>query len=75
MMSDMTHAAKNGLVYHIYFHPHNFGVNLKKNMGMLESIIGHFKGLEKKYGMKSVNMKEVAELAEACKLNETCNLG
>ena len=73
MMSDMTHAAKNGLVYHIYFHPHNFGVNLEKNMEMFESIIGHFKVLEKKYGMKSANMNEVAELAEAYILNETCN--
>ena len=26
----MTHAAKKGLVYHLWWHPHNFGINIRK---------------------------------------------
>ena len=59
----MTNAAKCGEVFHLWWHPHNFGTNLEKNMDVLKEITEHYRWLSEKYGMKSMNMKEAAILA------------
>lgn len=56
----MTNAAKNNQVFHLWWHPHNFGNNLDQNINFLESILKHFKYLSEKYGMESLNMEELA---------------
>lgn len=43
----MTFAAKKGLVYHLWWHPHNFGVNVSNNFSFLENILLHFSQLKK----------------------------
>ena len=58
---EMTDAAKKGLIYHLWWHPHNFGRNMAANFRNLEIILDHFSELEKKYGMRSMNMKEIYE--------------
>jgi peptidoglycan/xylan/chitin deacetylase (PgdA/CDA1 family) len=58
----MTYAAKNNKLYHLWWHPHNFGVNTQKNMAFLSEILSHYKRLEKQYGMASMNMGEIADL-------------
>ncbi|MEP6615529.1 MAG: polysaccharide deacetylase family protein [Ginsengibacter sp.] len=58
----MSYAAKNGLTYHLWWHPHNFGVNLEKNISFLEKILIHYKKLSVKYNFQSRNMQQVAEL-------------
>jgi peptidoglycan/xylan/chitin deacetylase (PgdA/CDA1 family) len=55
---DLTYAARQGLAYHLWWHPHNFGVHLEENMGMLRHILDHFRGLREQYGMQSKNMAE-----------------
>jgi len=55
----MTYAAKHNEVFHLWWHPHNFGVNTDKNMQLLTEIIKHFSHLKKKYGMVSMNMGEM----------------
>lgn len=60
VVSDLTHAAKNGLVYHLWWHPHNFGKNLQENMSFLRKILESFASLRKAYGMESLNMGELA---------------
>lgn len=59
----MTHAAEHGEIFHLWWHPHNFGTGRKENMENLRTIIEHFKTLEKKYGMQSATMRELAETA------------
>jgi len=54
----MEYAAKNNEVYHLWWHPHNFGTNTKKNILMLKNILEFYTNLKKKYGMRSCNMKE-----------------
>ena len=54
--SEMTYAAKNGLVYHLWWHPHNFAENRIENIKQLKEIIYHFNVLKDKYGFESVNM-------------------
>jgi peptidoglycan/xylan/chitin deacetylase (PgdA/CDA1 family) len=61
--SSMTYAAKHGEIFHLWWHPHNFGLNRKENLENLTQIIEHFKTLEYIYGMKSATMEEVARSA------------
>lgn len=56
--NDLTHAARHGLAYHLWWHPHNFGANLEKNLGMLRRILDHFHNLRERCGMRSKNMAE-----------------
>ncbi len=61
ILSSMTYAAKKGLVYHLWWHPHNFGVNIGKNSSFLKRILSHYMYLREQYGMKSFNMKELSD--------------
>jgi len=57
----MDHAARKGMMYHLWWHPHNFGANLEQNMAFLERILEHYEHLRDKYGMRSMTMKGVAK--------------
>jgi peptidoglycan/xylan/chitin deacetylase (PgdA/CDA1 family) len=57
----MTFAAKNGLIYHLWWHPHNFGDNMEKNIDFLNSILRHYSYLNKNYGFSSVTMKQLID--------------
>lgn len=56
----MTYAAQSGSAFHLWWHPHNFGANVQKNMIFLEKIILHFHHLQDKFGMVSLSMSEAA---------------
>ena len=55
----MSSAAKTGNIYHLWWHPHNFGKHTIANFSFLEKILLHYKMLNHKYGFESVNMKEL----------------
>ena len=57
----MTYAAKNNLMYHLWWHPHNFGINQEENFKFLEQILSHYLYLNKKYSFTSYTMSELAE--------------
>ena len=56
----MLHAAKNGLTFHLWWHPHNVGVRTAEHMAQLEEIFRYYAELKEKYGMESLNMREAA---------------
>lgn len=56
---EMTAAARQGKIYHLWWHPHNFGKNMEKNFSFLAKVISHYEMLAKKYDMKSVCMKDI----------------
>lgn len=58
----MEYAAKHGQVFHIWWHPHNFGMNLAQNLTNLNEILLEYKALQQRYGFKSLNMRELGEL-------------
>ena len=58
---DLDYAAQEGLVYHLWWHPHNFGVDLARNIDFLRQILKHYQSLNHKYNMRSLNMGEVAQ--------------
>lgn len=57
----MTYAAKNNELYHLWWHPHNFGKNISQNLSNLEKIYGHYNHLNEKYGFKSETMNSFTE--------------
>ncbi len=61
MKQEMLHAAKNGEMYHIWWHPHNFGANLEKNLAFLEELLKYYKACHEKYGMQSYTMNEMVK--------------
>ncbi|MBD2721803.1 polysaccharide deacetylase family protein [Hymenobacter armeniacus] len=61
ILAGMEHAAKHGEVFHLWWHPHNFGVNLAENMAVLRRIAQHFRRLQARYGFESLSMGEVAD--------------
>lgn len=59
-MNEMTYAAKKKELYHLWWHPHNFGVNIKENMENLTVLLNHYQFLHEKYGFANLTMKEAA---------------
>lgn len=59
--SEMTKAAKSSEVYHLWWHPHNFGKNSKENFYFLEEILRHYKTLERDFRFESITMKGMAQ--------------
>ena len=57
----MKYAAKKGLNFHLWWHPHNIGVRTGFHLKQLEDIFSYFEKLKQKYGMESYNMGEVTE--------------
>lgn len=57
----MTRAAKHGGIFHLWWHPHNFGANIEKNLSFLEDVLKHYKYLNNRYGMESLTMKSVSQ--------------
>jgi peptidoglycan/xylan/chitin deacetylase (PgdA/CDA1 family) len=60
---EMTSAAENGEMFHLWWHPHNFGVNLRENLDRLGKLLDHFATLAGSHGMASLSMKDVADRA------------
>jgi peptidoglycan/xylan/chitin deacetylase (PgdA/CDA1 family) len=61
----MDDAAINNRIFHLWWHPHNFGINTNKNVDFLVKIVEHFNLLKKNYVMESLNMGELCLLAGA----------
>lgn len=56
--NEMTFAAKNNLDYHLWWHPHNFGFDVAKNIIQLKEIVKHYRFLNEKYDFQSIEMKK-----------------
>lgn len=61
--SEMTFAAKNNEIYHLWWHPHNFGNNPKENIADLKEILNHYLICNEKYRFQSLTMNEVGLLS------------
>ena len=59
--AQMHHAAKHGLTFHLWWHPHNIGVRTEEHLRQLEDIFSYYAELKEKYSMQSLNMREVVE--------------
>ena len=60
----MRYAAKHDLTYHLWWHPHNIGVDTQEHLKQLEDIFQYYQQLHETYGMESKNMKEAVQQAQ-----------
>jgi hypothetical protein len=60
----ITKAAKEKKIYHLWWHPHNFGIHQEENVAFLKKILEHVLMCRKKYGMQSLGMLEVVKELE-----------
>lgn len=61
----MRHAARRQEIFHLWWHPHNFGVDTDQNMRFLEQVIDEFERLRHAHGMRSLGMAELADALAA----------
>lgn len=64
ILNEITYAAKNNHIYHLWWHPHNFGNDIVGNLDNLKIILDHFKICQEKFTMKSSNMIEITNEIE-----------
>ncbi|UED67634.1 polysaccharide deacetylase family protein [Brevibacillus sp. HD3.3A] len=57
---DLLFAAKNQRLYHLWWHPENFGSYPAENLRFLERLLAYFADLRRQYGMQSLSMEEAA---------------
>lgn len=62
LMRQMTKTATRGGLFHLWWHPHNFGNNTRENLAVLEALLDHFSVLRKRHRFQSVSMAEAADL-------------
>lgn len=60
ILGAMRVAARKGEIFHLWFHPHNFGVNLDENMAFMAQIAAEANRLDEIHGWPSLTMAEVA---------------
>jgi len=58
--NEIKRAAKNGEVYHLWWHPHNFGIDTENAIKSLKNIIEVYIYCREKYDMESLNMNEIS---------------
>ena len=52
-------AAKHGLIYHLWWHPHNFGKYMNENFKFLEQVLEYYHQLNLEGKIESQNMLEI----------------
>jgi hypothetical protein len=57
----MSEAARSHKIFHLWWHPHNFGLHLDENIAVLARIVEHYARLRRELGWISLTMAEVAE--------------
>lgn len=58
-------AARRRRLFHLWWHPHNFGVNREANLGVLRRVLDAFAEMREREGMRSLTMAEAADLARS----------
>jgi glycosyltransferase involved in cell wall biosynthesis/peptidoglycan/xylan/chitin deacetylase (PgdA/CDA1 family) len=54
----METAARKGECFHLWWHPHNFGTNLKENLAILEDLLRFHVVMRERYGVVPMTMGE-----------------
>jgi hypothetical protein len=62
ILGEMTRAAKQNEIYHLWWHPHNFGNHPEESLAGLKTIIEHYAYCREKWRMNSLHMDELSTL-------------
>jgi peptidoglycan/xylan/chitin deacetylase (PgdA/CDA1 family) len=63
--AEMTRAAESGEVYHLWWHPHNFGWYPEDSLAGLQQILNHYQYCTERYKMTSLTMAETTAAVNA----------
>jgi peptidoglycan/xylan/chitin deacetylase (PgdA/CDA1 family) len=58
--ADLEYAATRGRMFHLWWHPHDFGGHVAENLHVLRQILVQFDALRARHGMTSLTMAEAA---------------
>ncbi|GLX66346.1 hypothetical protein MU1_06900 [Paenibacillus glycanilyticus] len=75
MTRSIKEAARSSRIYHLWWHPHNFGGEIEDNLAQLRDVLACVSHCKKEYGMQSLSMREAADLAEQYKYNNSLTYG
>lgn len=64
ILESIRYAARHSQIYHIWWHPHNFGINTEENIKQLEIICEYYKKMQNKYGMECKFISEIDPLSK-----------
>ncbi len=59
---EIKYAAKHNELYHLWWHPHNFGNHPTESLRHLEEILSWYRTMRDSFGIKSMNMNELATM-------------
>jgi hypothetical protein len=62
ILSPLGEAARSNRIFHLNWHPHNFGVDLEANLAVLRAILVRFAQYRQSHGMRSLAMKDAVEV-------------
>lgn len=57
----MQSAATRGEIFHLWWHPHNFGRHLEANLAFLERVLQSYRALSDEHGMRSRTMADLCD--------------
>jgi peptidoglycan/xylan/chitin deacetylase (PgdA/CDA1 family) len=60
VLGEMERAARAGAVYHLWWHPHNFGIEQDLHLAELDAVLARFTELREEGAMQSLTMAELA---------------
>jgi peptidoglycan/xylan/chitin deacetylase (PgdA/CDA1 family) len=60
VVGELERAARDGAVYHLWWHPHNFGVDRDRHLAQLDAVLDRFSRLRAEGRMRSLTMAELA---------------
>jgi hypothetical protein len=60
--SALRHAATERRLFHLWWHPHNFGLDTDRNLAFLRRILEAYRDCHHRYGMESLTMADAAAM-------------
>jgi peptidoglycan/xylan/chitin deacetylase (PgdA/CDA1 family) len=65
-------AAEQRGIFHLWWHPHNFGAQTNENLDFLRNVLEIFAACRKSHGMRSLSMADVADVLTKDEASEEC---
>lgn len=63
IVDGLAQAAARGRIFHLWWHPHNFGRHAAENLAFLRRVLERYRALRDERGMRSLSMVDVADFA------------
>lgn len=57
--NEIIYAAKHHEVYHLWWHPHNFGADMEQNFSFLENVLECYQKCHEEFGMRAMTMRDL----------------